>query len=103
MCGNFLNVDEVHGFPYDARAVRRPVILAGSNLAKQEQDQQNNKHNAEGAAPVVASTVKGPPPIPLRPPNNAITKMMRMMVPTDILESPYAGSPKSLRGLNRRN
>ena len=58
MCGNFLNVDEVHGFPYDARAVRRPVILAESNLAKQEQDQQNNKHNAEGAAPVVASTVK---------------------------------------------
>ena len=38
-----LNVDEVRGVPNDARAVRRTVIFAGSNLAKQEQDQQNNK------------------------------------------------------------
>ena len=56
---NFLNVDEVRGVPNDARAVRRTVIFAGSNLAKQEQDQQNNKHKAERAAPVVAGTVKG--------------------------------------------
>ena len=28
----------------------------------------------------------------LKPPNNAITKMMRIMVPTDILESPSRGS-----------
>jgi hypothetical protein len=53
-----LNVDEVYGFTYDARAVRTTVIFAGSNLAKHEQDQQNNKHKAEGTAPVVASTVK---------------------------------------------
>jgi hypothetical protein len=35
-----------------------PESSLGSNLAKHEQDQQNNNHKAEGATPVVASAVK---------------------------------------------
>ena len=67
------------------------MIFAGSKLTEQKQDHQNNDHKAEPAATVVPRTVKGPPPIPLKPPNNAITKMMRMMVQIDILESPPPG------------
>jgi hypothetical protein len=34
------------------------MIFAGSKLADQKQDQQDNNHKAKAAAPVVASTVK---------------------------------------------
>ena len=72
--------------------------LAGSNLAKHEQDHQNNERKAERAAPVVAGAVKGAaPPIPLKPPNNAMTKMMRMIVPTDILEFPLSSISRNRR------
>ena len=67
------------------------MTFVGSQLAEQKQDQQNNNHKAEAAATVVPRTVKGPPPMPLKPPNNAITKMMRMMVQIDILECPRPG------------
>jgi len=34
------------------------MIVTGSNLAKQEQDQENNNYKAKAAAPVVASPVE---------------------------------------------
>src|SRR6187455_457438 len=39
-------------------AAKSPASQAGSDLAKQKQDQQNNNHEAEAAAAIVASTVK---------------------------------------------
>ncbi len=54
MCGASLTSTRFAGsrFPYDARAVRRTVIFAGSNFADHKQNHQN-KHKAAHAAPVV--------------------------------------------------
>jgi hypothetical protein len=55
-----------------------------SKLAEQNQDQHDNEYEAKSAAAVIAGSVEGAAPDPLKPPSNAITKMMRRMVPSDI-------------------
>ena len=57
MCGTSLTSTRVAGSRM-TRGLCGERYSCWSNLAKDEQDQQNSKHKAESAAPVVASTVK---------------------------------------------
>ena len=59
-----------------------------SKLAEQNQNQHDNEYEAESATAVIAGPVERPAPSPLKPPSNAITNMMRRMLPSDIALSP---------------
>jgi hypothetical protein len=65
------------------------ISFPSSSIARNQHD---NEDEAEPAAAIVARPVERTAPNPLKPPSNAITKIMSTMVPSDILESPFPGS-----------
>jgi hypothetical protein len=62
------------------------VVVAGdlSQLAEQDQDQEDNDHESEPAASVVAGSIEGTAPIPLKPPSRMMIKTMSRIVPIDM-------------------
>jgi hypothetical protein len=60
------------------------AAAAWSNLTEQDEDQQDDDHEAEPAAAVVAGPVERTAPNPLKPPSRMMIKIMSSMVPIDM-------------------
>ena len=60
------------------------LVHERSNSAEHHQDQDNNKYQADPATAVIARAVEAAAADTLKPPSNAITKMISRIVPRDI-------------------
>ena len=58
------------------------------NPAKQHQNENNDNHKAKSTPAIVAGSIKRTAPIPLNPPSKTMIKIMRSIVPIDMIVSP---------------